>query len=401
MERVPVERVPIGRAPGNPIPGGRVPAERAPGVRVPTRGEALPNYRPDIRRDGPPTDSSDLSPRIATPRAPDTSDQDLRSPIDEGLRTQNPPHHDDRRHRGHHGGYGRHDVYVNLFGGYDYRYLDRYPYYTNHYYRYRYCNGYYGDPYYYSTPFGHYGYSRLGLYFGFRGYYPYDPYYGYYGPPVEVVIDGGQAEGRSVGALDINVRPKDTEVFLNGHYVGTTGNYDGYPQFLWLEEGEYELIFYKAGFETERRIYDVRTGLQIDIGFQMKPGEAVDPETLSHRSVPPESFGVPEEGEEGSDQILADAVVGAEGEPGPIDAREVPGRVRVTVEPVDASVYVDGRFVGTGQQVSGAQGAILVDAGRHVIEVVHPAYEAQSVRFEVDAGQELEVEVPALTRSRR
>lgn len=374
-----------------------MPVERAPGVRVPTRGDALPNYRPDIRRDGPPTDSSDLSPRIATPRSPDLSDRDIRSPIDEGLRTQNPRDYDNRHHGRHHGRHGRHDVYVNLFGGYDYRYLDLYPYYTNHYYSYRYCNGYAGDPYYYSAPFGHYGYSRLGLYFGFRGYYPYDPYYGYYGPSSHVAVDGGEAEGRSVGALDINVRPKDTEVFLNGHYVGTTGNYDGYPQFLWLEEGEYELIFYKEGYESVRRIYDVRSGLQIDVGFQMTPGEAVAPETLSHRSVPPESFTPPEGTDDGEYQDVADGELTS----GPIDAREVPGRVRVTVVPADASVYVDGRFVGTGQQVSGSQGAILIDAGRHVIEVVHPAYEAQSVRFEVDSGQELEVEVPALARTGR
>lgn len=404
--------------------------------------------RPNQRRDKPPNDSSHFEPRAARPRDPSQrgSHSGGRPSNDHGddHGDHYGGHHDghyggyhddhhDGHHYGYHDGHGEHhshfDVYVDLYGGFAYRYLDLYPYHTHHYYSYRYCNGYYGDPYYYASPYGHYGYSGLGLYFGFHDYYPYDPYYGYYGPPVAVEVDDGRAEGRDVGALDINVRPKATEIYLNGHYIGTAGNYDGYPQFLWLEEGEYELIFYRQGYETVRRIYDVRSGLQIDIGFEMTPGEAVSPDTLSHKNVPPESFEPPPDSQDAAygSAAASEAYAGDGGArsrtggpaatspagalpaavdsagvgSGSLDAREAPGRVRLRIEPAEASVYVDGRFVGTGEQVSGAYGAVLVAAGKHVIEVVHPAYETRSVRFEVEAGEAIDVEVPALERHGR
>lgn len=346
--------------------------------------------------------------RGTAPANPTTTRRNAPKSDGHGIDDAGPRHPYNNRHRGHgypygHGGY-RHDVYLDYYGGHSYRYLDRYPYRTYNYRSYRYCNGYYGDPYYYGSPFGHYGYTRLGLYFGFSGFYRYDPYYGHYDQPNLVKIDDGRAEGKNVGALDLNVRPKDAEVYLNGHYVGTTGNYDGYPQFLWLEEGEYELIFYKEGYETVRRIYDVRAGLQIDVEMQLQEGTAESPETLSHRTAPPDTF-VP------TDENIARETGGGEGwaasppgapttdVSGVIDARQSPARVRIAVTPADASIYVDGRFVGTGEQLGGRFGALLLEAGKHTVEIVHPSYETHTIDFEVGSGEELSLDVPTLEAS--
>lgn len=289
-------------------------------------------------------------------------------------------HRDRPRHRD---GYHRHDHERRRY---------RTTSYSNYY---RYCRPYYwGDPYYYYDPWS-YHYTSIDLHFGFRGYYPYDRYYGYYGAPTYVVIEDPDPWRDKVGVLDLNVRPKDTEVYLNGYPIGTVGDFDGVPQLLWLEEGEYELIFYNEGYRTERRIYEVLPGLEINVGLRMEPGEAVLPEVLSHRTVDPATFSPADDEAE----LLAREAVGEDGavsvDVRGLDTREVPARVRLTVEPEDASVYLDGRFVGTGEQIADHLGALLVSAGEHVLEVVHPGYEARELTFRVDEGEELALAVPS------
>lgn len=304
-------------------------------------------------------------------------------------------------------GHGRrydHDRGRNYYGHHSYRYTHNYNYY-------RYCgSGYYGNPYYWGDPWGHYDYVRLGLFFGFHGYYPYDRFYGYHGAPVLVVLDDGDPYQENVGALDLNVRPKDTEVYLNGHPIGEAGDFDGYPQLLWLEEGEYELIFYKEGYETQRRIYEVRTGLQINVKLHLEHGVSTLPDNLSHRYADPETF-VP--ASEDAEPTVRPTIASAPETPpeldeyasvdaadvttdGGLDTRQAPGRVRLEVEPLTASLYLDGRFIGTGEQVAGHLGALLVDAGDHLLEVVHPAYEPRELRFTVQPGEDLRLAVPEL-----
>lgn len=402
-----------GVTPPSPRPADRgVGVERAPSPKILRNRPSTTNgdgaRRDGVRRDIETAPRPKYPTRGSVPSNPNTIRDVPDTEVDSGSK------HPYNKRRYDHGfphghgyphGYGyRHDVYLDYYGGHSYRYLDRYPYRTYNYRSYRYCNGYYGDPFYYGAPFGHYGYTRLGLYFGFGGYYRYDPYYGHYDSPYLVKVDDGRAEGKNVGALDLNVRPKDAEVYLNGHYIGTTGNYDGYPQFLWLEEGEYELIFYKEGFETVRRIYDVRAGLQVDVEMRMQEGTAESPETLSHRSAPPESFAPPADdvADSGYDAGWAGNAPG--GPPGTttdavsgvIDARQSPARVRIAVTPSDASIYVDGRFVGTGEQLGGTFGALLLEAGKHTVEIVHPSYETRTIEFEVDSGEELDLDVPSL-----
>ncbi len=283
--------------------------------------------------------------------------------------------------------------------------------YTHNYNYYRYCgSGYYGNPYYWGDPWGHYGYARLGLFFGFHGYYPYDRYYGYHGPSSYVVLDEADPYQENVGALDLNVRPKDVEVFLNGHPIGEAGDFDGFPQLLWLEEGEYELIFYKEGYETQRRIYEVRTGLQVNVKLNMTHGVSTQPENLSHRYADPESFVPASEdaeptvrptiasGPEFGPELEAYEAAEASGTAADdaLDTRQAPAWVRLEVEPLAASLYLDGKFIGTGEQVAGHLGALLVDAGDHLLEVVHPAYEPRELRFTVQPGEDLRLSVPEL-----
>ena len=68
------------------------------------------------------------------------------------------------------------------------------------------------------------------------------------------------------------------------------------------------------------------------------------------------------------------------------------GRLRLEIEPSDASVYLDGRFVGTGIDLQRSRNGLRLEPGEHRIAVVRPGHQAEEQEFTVAAGQELELE---------
>jgi hypothetical protein len=67
------------------------------------------------------------------------------------------------------------------------------------------------------------------------------------------------------------------------------------------------------------------------------------------------------------------------------------GRLRLSVLPEDASVYVDGQFKGSARQAS----SLELPTGRHRIEVVRPGFRTDERDFEIETGviQVLSVEL--------
>jgi hypothetical protein len=80
-----------------------------------------------------------------------------------------------------------------------------------------------------------------------------------------------------------------------------------------------------------------------------------------------------------------------------LDVRGEPGRVRLAVEPGDASIYLDGRFIGTGDDLAKLHSGLLVDAGEHRLAVVRPGRRSEEREFRVAAGQEVELEIELTT----
>jgi len=144
--------------------------------------------------------------------------------------------------------------------------------------------GYYGH---YSGHYGHHAYGRgyYGHGYGHHGYYGhgrhYSPYY--YGPyshyPTPGGLDLGVARLADLGALDLNVKPRRrTKVYLGGKYIGVVGSFDGYPSYLWLKEGTYQLVFYRDGYATLAREFTIHSGVVLDVEVRMERGESVPPE---------------------------------------------------------------------------------------------------------------------------
>jgi hypothetical protein len=60
----------------------------------------------------------------------------------------------------------------------------------------------------------------------------------------------------------------------------------------------------------------------------------------------------------------------------------------LTVSPPEASVYIDGRFVGIGAMLSELEEGLVMDQGEHHVQVLYPKYRTMERSVEVSAGKE-------------
>ena len=299
---------------------------------------------------------------------------------------------DRRSHRGYYPGHYPYDRHYGSYPGY-------YGFYGSSWYPYRFSwwlgySGWYGwpdYPYYvwpHTYPYGYYG--------------PYG-----YGEPVYY----GSRERASMGALDLDLKPGDTQIWLNGQYIGVADNFDGWPQYLWLEEGDYHFVFFYEGRRTIAREYHVYPGVVLDVEDRLERGESTPPQELfpppterrdariqeneaKRRQAAAESADWRERSEAIRRQQAEAAEGGAEMEPGMAPgAAEDFGSLALTIEPPDASVYLDGRFLGTAEDLVRLRRGLTVDAGEHQLSVVRPGYAPQDQDFEVAPGEEVRLTV--------
>ena len=124
----------------------------------------------------------------------------------------------------------------------------------------------------YSPWFG-YGF---GPYWGWGwGWGPYAP--AYYGPPGGVDMNYAMMAG--FGAVDLNVKPNQADVWVDGKYVGEARDLDGYPSYLWLADGGHKLAVYKGGYKTFEEEIGVRRGMKTTLKIRLEPGESEPPGT--------------------------------------------------------------------------------------------------------------------------
>jgi hypothetical protein len=277
--------------------------------------------------------------------------------------------------------------------------------------------GYYYDPYFY--PYGYWG--RFGWWWG--GWWWGDSYFPYYYPHYPYEPYGRRYGDRyTLGALDLDVAPGKTEVYLDGRYIGIVDQYDGFPQYLWLDKGTYDIVFYREGYKTIARQISVYPGTVIDIDDRMEPGESVRPEDLASKSTERRDRRIREDQtrreeyerrqQESGDEEWRDRGRRRDrvderdrdeyrDEMTTEEGRSESGWLRLEVEPDDASVYLDGRFVGTGRELAGLRRGLAVEPGDHHIAVVRPGRKPEERDFEVEAGEETELEIELETGAER
>lgn len=223
------------------------------------------------------------------------------------------------------------------------------------------------------------------------GWYPYGGYYdgyywGYYGWGSPYSWGAyPNMYGRESGSLRLQVEPDDAEVYVDGYYAGEVDDFNGLFQRLHVRPGRHELAFKRRGFRTHRVKVYVPVGSTLKIRHDLQPGQASD--------VTEAVVGSPEEMEraekarpqpawnEEDEEAIADEE--------PVATGRRPAEVSLTVKPEDAAVYVDGRFMGNGEDVDELQLA----PGKHRVEVVRPGYATFEKDIEVTAGEQRDLKV--------
>jgi hypothetical protein len=126
-----------------------------------------------------------------------------------------------------------------------------YPYDWGYYYPY-----YYGYPYpVYSYPYPYPAYS-----YPYAGSYPAYPASGspaYPPPSGSVSAQPGQT---NMGGVSFEVTPSNAEIFVDGNYVGTVGEFTPTSQPLGLEAGRHHIEIRAAGYRTMAFDMDVVAG---------------------------------------------------------------------------------------------------------------------------------------------
>jgi hypothetical protein len=130
---------------------------------------------------------------------------------------------------------------------------------------------------------GHRGFAFVGR--GFYGPslgfgYGFGPYWGPWGPYAYAPgggIDMGAALIAGYGAVDMNVKPGQAEVWVDGKYVAEAKDLDGYPSYLWLAEGPHRVVVYKGGYANFDEEIDVRRGIRSDLKVRLEKGDAQPP----------------------------------------------------------------------------------------------------------------------------
>lgn len=244
-----------------------------------------------------------------------------------------------------------------------------------------------------------------------------------------MITEGAPLAG-NYARVDTDIVPEEAEVYLDGTLVGQADDFDGFPDYLYLEPGKYRLEFRHPYYETIAKEVEVETGQAIRMDDEM----ALLPGKKRLQVVHPKSTGTPlgrvfgkpqAEAAAGDDrtgrfEVRGGPDSGTEGEPAEVDlddaappaappvdteawrtggaqdgdaAPAAQGRLRFEIEPDDAAVYLDDRYVGTAEELAGLTRGLRVAPGRHTVTVVRPGYGTKTVEVESQPGKAIDVVV--------
>jgi hypothetical protein len=162
-------------------------------------------------------------------------------------------------------------------------------------------------------------------------------------------------------AIDTDIHPEEAEVWLDGEFIGIADRFDGWPSYLEVPPGDHRLEFRLEGYRT----------LRIDL--QARPGAFY----RLNRSL----------------RFRADQAESEPAEEPPPKPTALPAgcRLRLSVTPDDAVIYIDDRLVGTARALSAE--AIPLTAGKHRVEVVRPDHHSWKRVLSLESDEERKIRI--------
>ncbi len=215
----------------------------------------------------------------------------------------------------------------------------------------------------------------------------YNPYF--YGPsafgPWGPYPYGVRYEER--GSIRLQVKPEETEVYVDGYYAGVVDSYDGFFQRLHLPAGAHDIELRLEGYRS------IQEQLYLTIGSTYRLQHTMEPlapgETTQPPPVPPEQ---PEA--ETAPPQPAPPPRPPVGHRRPAPPPRAPisgfGTLAIRVQPGDAVILVDGE---EWRSPDTARLELELGAGRHHIEVRRKGYEGYATDVDVRSGESTTVNI--------
>jgi len=233
--------------------------------------------------------------------------------------------------------------------------------------------------------------------------------------------DGGSRdEGRrdEWGTVDTEIWPDDARVYIDERYIGTAADFDGSDDYLYLRPGDYTLEFRLDGYEPASLHLRVESGARIELNRKLHrvsgspagpPSNPTAPEGglrryWGHEGGKLVALAGDEDraaGGDDDDDVSADADDDTgESAPAPLSPmrsrphyRSTTASLRLSLEPADAAVYLDGHLIGVAADIARADGGTLVTPGSHTITVTRPGFRSRTLTVDVFAGESKKIEV--------
>ncbi len=243
--------------------------------------------------------------------------------------------------------------------------------------------GFYHGPGFYRPYFPYYA----PFYSPFWGFYGASPYfygpYPYYGYPYRY---------DTASSVRLQVKPREAQVYVDGYFVGTVDDFDGWSQRLRLVPGVHEVQLYLDGYETitEKMLFRPDTGYKIQREMRpLAPGDAQPqpPKPAPEAAPPRDRRGAPPARypEAGVQQQPPVAVVGSE------PSAEGFGRLAVRVQPADAEILIDGER--WDAPASHAPITVQLATGTHHLEIRKDGFIPYSTDIVIRQDDETRVNV--------
>lgn len=144
-------------------------------------------------------------------------------------------------------------------------------------------------------------------------------------------------------AIDVNIQPSRAEISLNGVVMGSADDFDGFPEFLVVEPGTHTVKARCAGYQTYEVTVNLAPGQQVNLNKRMEAG--TDPVVTTGKV----SQDHPRKIAEDAENYL---------------------RLEITIDNPDATVYIDGAFIGTGRELALLHAPLLLEPGADELVIV-------------------------------
>lgn len=207
--------------------------------------------------------------------------------------------------------------------------------------------------------------------------------------------------------VDAGVKPRRARLILDDRFIGLATDFDGTPDYLFLESGTYRLKVELPGYATETVHIDAKSGYRYDLRFRLQRVAGADRDPWWYRHDRPDYL----------QRHFSPKVSQPEAQPTQPASRPMPssrekakrvpipapqsesakeaavGALRLAVTPLEARVFLDGTFLGTGRQVSSMVLPFAVSEGEHELEVDAHSHQSEKRRISIESGKEISLTV--------